>query len=176
MRTTTDNGSNFIKAFQVFGEDENNKAAESDRDPGDASQTGTDEEDQERDEEVKFVDVSALLSEVDGLEFQLPQHQCCACHLLNLVATADAMKATSNEVYKKLDRSTFGKFSALWNKCGRATLAAEAVEDACSLQLQCPNVTKWNSMFLAVERLLKIMKEKGEGVIRAICTDLKVPM
>uniref|UniRef100_A0A8P4KQJ3 BED-type domain-containing protein n=1 Tax=Dicentrarchus labrax TaxID=13489 RepID=A0A8P4KQJ3_DICLA len=142
MRTTTDNGSNFIKAFQVFGEDENNNAVGSDGDPDNASQRGEDEEDQEGDEEVEFVDVSALLNEDDGLEFQLPQHQRCACHLLNLIATVDAMKATSNEAYKKVYRSTFGKCNALWNKCGRSTLAAETVEDACSLQLLRPNGTR----------------------------------
>jgi len=128
------------------------------------------------DEEVEFVDVSALLNEDEGLEFQLPQHQRCACHLLNLIATVDAMKATSNEAYKKVYLSTFGKCNALWNKCGRSTLAAETVEDACSLQLLRPNATWWNSLFLAVERLLRIMKEKGEGAIRGICTNLNVPI
>lgn len=59
--------------------------------------------------------------------------------VLNLIATVDAMKATSNEAYKKVYRSTFGKCSALWNKCGRSTLAAETVEDVCSLQLLHPN-------------------------------------
>ncbi|KAK9515926.1 hypothetical protein VZT92_026523 [Zoarces viviparus] len=172
QRTTTDNGSNFIKAFQVFGEDENNNAVGSD---GDASQPG---EDQEGGEEVEFVDVSVLLNEDDGLEFQLPKHQRCACHLLNLIATVDAQKATSNEAYKKVYRSTFGKCNALWNKCGRSTLAAETVEDACSLQLLRPNATRWKSLFLeqAVERLLRIIKDKGEGTIRVLCTDLKVSM
>ncbi|KAI7809587.1 Tol2 transposase [Triplophysa rosa] len=145
VRTTTDNSSNFIKAFQVFGEDENNNAVGSDGDPGNASQPGEDEEDQEGCEEVEFVDVSALLNEDDGLEFQLPQHQRCACHLLNLIATVDAMKATSNEAYKKVYRSTFGKCNALRNKCGRSTLAAETVEDVCSFQLLRPNATRWNS-------------------------------
>ncbi|KAJ8405226.1 hypothetical protein AAFF_G00322170 [Aldrovandia affinis] len=37
-------------------------------------------------------------------------------------------------------------------------------------------VMKWNSLFLAVERLLRIIKDQGEGAIRVICTDLKVPM
>ena len=165
QRTTTDNGSNFIKAFQVFGEEENN-----------ATPDVTPEEDEEGGEEVEFVDVSALLKEDEGLEFQLPKHQRCACHLLNLIATVDAQKATSSEVYKKVHRSTFGKCSALWNKCGRSALAAETVEDACSLQLLRPNATRWNSLFLAVERLLRIIKDKGEGAIRAICTDLQVPM
>ena len=53
---------------------------------------------------MEFVDVSALLNEDDGLEFQLLKHQRCACHLLNLIATVDAQKATSNEAYKKVYR------------------------------------------------------------------------
>lgn len=70
VRTTTDNVSDFIKAFQVFGEDDdNNNAMRSDDDSGDTSLPGQDENDQEEDEEVEFVDVSALLNEDDGLEF-----------------------------------------------------------------------------------------------------------
>ena len=81
---TTDS---FIKAFQIFGEDDKNKAVESDGDPGDASQPEKDEDS----EEVEFADVSVLLN--DDLFDE---------HLLNLIAMVDAMKATSNEVYKKV--------------------------------------------------------------------------
>ncbi len=120
VQTTTDNGSNFIKAFQVFGEDENNNAVGNDVVPGDASKPGEDMKDKEGGEEVEFFDVSALLNEDDCLEFQLPQHQRCACHLLKLIAIVDAMKATSKGAYKKVYRSTFGKCNAFWNKCGRS--------------------------------------------------------
>ncbi|XP_016302594.1 uncharacterized protein LOC107655821 [Sinocyclocheilus anshuiensis] len=54
--------------------------------------------------EVDFVEVTAVLEEDDGLQFQLPKHHRCACHLLNLVSTVDAAKACSNEAYKKLSR------------------------------------------------------------------------
>lgn len=166
VTTTTDNGSNFVKAFKVFGEDENNNAGGAD----------AEEEEGEDEEEVEFVDVSSLLDEDDGFQFQLPKHQRCACHILNLIATTDASKAMSNDAYKKLYYSTFAKCNALWNKWSRSSVAAEAVEEACSLQLVRPVVTRWNSVFMAVERLLKIVKEKGEMTMRTICTDLSVPM
>ena len=165
VRTTTDNGSNFLKAFQVFSVDKNNNEAEEKED----------EEGNEM-EGVEFVDMTSILVENDGFEFELPKHQRCACHLLNLVSTVDAEKATANDGYKKLQRSTFSKCYGLWNKCGRSCQAAEAVEDACSLQLLRPNATRWKSMFMAVERLLKILREKGEPALREICAELKVPM
>ncbi|XP_056465197.1 uncharacterized protein LOC130404471 [Gadus chalcogrammus] len=165
VRTTTDNGSNFLKAFQVFSVDKNNNE-------------GEEKEDEEGNEMegVEFVDMTSILVENDGFEFELPKHQRCACHLLNLVSTVDAEKATANDGYKKLQRSTFIKCYGLWNKCGRSCQAAEAVEDSCSLQLLRPNATRWNSMFMAVERLLKILREKGEPALREICAELKVPM
>lgn len=168
VTTTTDNGSNFVKAFKVFAEDENNNTG--------AQVKDEEEEEADNDEEVEFVDVSSLLDEDDGFEFQLPKHQRCACHILNLIATTDARKAVSNDAYKKLYYSTFGKCNALWNKWSRSSVAAESVEDACSLQLVRPVATRWNSVFMAVERLLRIVKEKGEAAMRTVCTDLNVPM
>jgi hypothetical protein len=120
--------------------------------------------------EVDFVDATAILNEDDGLQFHLPKHHRCTCHLLNLVSTVDAEKATSNDAYKRLSRSTFSKCYALWNKCGRATTAAEMVEDVCKIQLIRPNATRWNSLLLAVERILRIVKDEGEAALRTIFT------
>ena len=125
--------------------------------------------------EVDFVDVTSILNEDDGLQFQLPKHHRCACHLLNLVSTVDAAKATSNDAFKRLSRSAFSKCYALWNKCGRSSTAAELIEDVCKIQLIRPNATK-NSLFLAVERILRIMKEQGAGALRTVFTSLKLPM
>uniref|UniRef100_A0A4W5NDB7 Uncharacterized protein n=1 Tax=Hucho hucho TaxID=62062 RepID=A0A4W5NDB7_9TELE len=104
---------------------------------------------------------------MSGLEYQLPQHQRCACHLLNLTATTDsALAETNSDSYKSLSRSSFAKCQAMWNKTGRSTLAAEVVENEYKLQLIRPNQTRWNSTFLAVERITRIIQENGEDAIR----------
>ncbi|KAI7791423.1 hypothetical protein IRJ41_018873 [Triplophysa rosa] len=81
-----------------------------------------------------------------------------------------------SDTYKRLSRSAFAKCSALWNKTSRSVLAFETVERECKLQFLRPNQTRWNSLFLAVERLVRIQKEQGEQAIRNVCTALKIKM
>lgn len=111
VRTTTDNGSNFVKAFRVFGQqDENNNeelVAE-----GTIEEVGEDCDASDGEEEVELIDVEAILEEDDGLQYQLPKHHRCACHLLNVVSTVDVDKANTTEAYKKLSRSAFSKCQA----------------------------------------------------------------
>ncbi|XP_056453390.1 uncharacterized protein LOC130388084 [Gadus chalcogrammus] len=168
VRTTTDNGSNFLKAFRVYGQsDENNNpepVGEGDGEEDDGGQND-DSNEEESIEGVEFVDAGALLKEDDYLEYQLPKHHRCACHLLNLVSTVDASKAESNPLYKRVARSTFSKCSSLWNKSSRSSTAAEAIEDHCKLQLVRPVPTRWNSLFSAVERIVRITREQGEGAL-----------
>ncbi|KAI4897234.1 hypothetical protein NFI96_030188, partial [Prochilodus magdalenae] len=110
VRTTTDNGSNFLKAFRVYGEtDENNNpepVGEGDGEEDDGGHNDDCEEEEESIEGVEFVDAGALLDEDDYLEYQLPKHHRCACHLLNLVSTVDASKAEVNPFYKRVSRFT----------------------------------------------------------------------
>ncbi|KAL0161485.1 hypothetical protein M9458_045210, partial [Cirrhinus mrigala] len=142
-RTTTDNGSNFVKAFRVYGHvDENNNLAP-------AAEIGKVDNDEEKEDEetenadVEFVEAGAILDEDDCLEYQLPKHHRCACHLLNLVSTVDVSEANiSSTVYKRLSRSSFAKCTSLWNKSAKSTIAAEVIEDKCKLQLLRPNDTR----------------------------------
>ncbi|XP_030577209.1 uncharacterized protein LOC115774195 [Archocentrus centrarchus] len=180
VRTTTDNGSNFIKAFRIYGEvDENNNPGQlqgiSSTETGER-ESGEEEEESENTVDVEFVEAGTMLDEDYGLEYQLPKHHRCACHLLNLVSTVDVSEANANTVYKRLSRSAFSKCWSLWNKSARSTTAAEIIKEKCKLQLLRPNETRWNSLFLAVERIIRIMKEQGEGAITAVFSALKIPM
>lgn len=116
--TTTDSGSNFLKAFRVFGVENNDIETEARCESDDTDSEGSGE----GSDGVEFQDASLLLDQDDGFEFQLPKHQKCACHILNLVSSVDAQKALLNEHYKKLYRSVFGKCQALWNKSSRSAL------------------------------------------------------
>ena len=120
---------------------------------------------------VQFEDVASVLDDDDFIEYRLPGHQRCACHSLNLVCTTDAQHAEDNTAYKKLSRSTFGKCQAIWNKAGRSALAAETIQDTCGLMVIRPVPTRWNSVFMAVERLVRIIKEKGEEALHTVCNE-----
>jgi KRAB domain-containing zinc finger protein len=158
-KTTTDNGSNFVKAFSVFAEQEQENR-----------------DDPDKDEEFQFEDVFDDLTQASaGLEYQLPPHQRCAAHTLNLISTSDAEKAEADGNYKRLSRSTFAKCSSLWNKSSRSVQVAEMVKEKCGLSLIKPNATRWNSIFMAVQRINRIIKEKGENVIHSVCSLADVP-
>ena len=153
VATTTNNGSNFVKAFSVFGPcDDDNEEATTNIDLFDALDVG-------------------LINEPD-----LPPHHRCAAHTLNLVATTDSECAKLDTTYKKIGRSTFAKCQALWNKYGRTTSASEIVaKEAGLLQLVCPCAMRWNSVFDAVTCLNRVCCEKGNSALSNICHGLDVP-
>jgi hypothetical protein len=166
VRTTTDSGSNFVKAFTTFGEPQVDVNSEDESNDESGDDLGA--------ENVTVVDLSTVLDE-NTPEYELPRHQRCAAHSLNLVATTDADKALENAAYKKIARSAFSKCQALWNKYGRSNKASETVTDTFGLGLKRPNETRWNSMFMAVERLVRIISENGEHKLNNVCTGLGVP-
>lgn len=67
--TTTDNGSNFVKAFSVSTAEEVTE------------ENFYEENDEEAD--IEFTDVAAFLKETKKDDYHLPAHQRCACHSLH---------------------------------------------------------------------------------------------
>jgi hypothetical protein len=119
VATTTDNASNFGKAFRMFGyviEDFN------DEEDGDAV-------DEDLIHPVSITE--ALIDQRRNVHQQLPPHQRCACHSLNLIETKDAENAESNSQFKKLYRSATAKAQAIWNKSSRSVQVAEAGLEIC---------------------------------------------
>ena len=168
VRTTTDNGANFVKAFSVFASRSPDNTDDVDDD--DAS-------DDESDATTETVDVYSTLSEGDSqseVEYSLPRHQRYACHTLNLIATADADQAESDAQYKKVSRQCFAKCHTLWNRYGRSAIAVEAMNDAYGLGLKRPNATRWNSVYMATERLVRLIDAHGEDEFRRVCGKMDV--
>ncbi|KAL0202532.1 hypothetical protein M9458_000550, partial [Cirrhinus mrigala] len=141
--TVTDIGSNFVKAFREFGV--------------------RDDESDDYSDEVE--------EDGDGEQFFLPQHQRCAAHTLNLIATNEIHKAASNGPSFKLYRSAMAKCSSIWNKAHRSSLATEVVQEIANVHLTVPSVTRWNSEFRAITKLAGLPEEK----LREICDKLDVP-
>ena len=108
VKTTTDSGSNFVKAFSVFATDDTSEMSEA----AECVQDG-----------VTFEDVDGLLESDDITEYQLPSHHRCACHSLNLVSTTDAQKAEDSAPgYKRVSRAAFAKCRSLWSKTGHSRM------------------------------------------------------
>lgn len=150
--TVTDNGSNFVKAFREFG--------------------ASDEEADDHSDGVTFADVGSLLQEEEDEHFFLPQHQRCAAHTLNLIATNEVHKAGGSGPSRKLYRSAMAKCSSIWNKAHRSSLAAEAIQDIAKMQLIVPSVTRWSSEFRAIAKVVGL----SEDQLRDICDKLDTAM
>lgn len=116
--TVTDNGSNFVSAFNWFGIDydslrENDvlKYMQS-KDMMDDEVT---EENDFNEYDLDFVEVQ----EDQTAEIESPslgQHFRCASHTLCLVSSTDAKKALDNNKYKNAHFAAIGKLKQLWKK------------------------------------------------------------
>jgi hypothetical protein len=153
----TDNGSNFVKAFRIFS---------------DENQESKDEDD------LSFVELETVLtSSTDASQeqtFHLPKRQQCSVHTLNLVATKDAEKALDNKTFKAVSRKVFSKCQALWNKQSRSTLAADEIRSKCQHMFAVPIMIRWNSMYKAMESM-RVHISESQDHLDSLFDALKIP-
>ena len=88
------------------------------------------------------------------------------------IATKDAENAESNSQLKKLYHSA--KAEATWNKSSRSFQVAEAVLEICKQALVKPNQTRWNSWYMAIQRLVKINKDEPHA-LAILCKRIDLP-
>lgn len=152
VATVTDNGSNFVKAFQEFALHEkspNTLLTSESSDDGEGSESETNE------------DVLELTNIPDPGDFignesviKLPKHLRCASHTLNLIATADCSKAiNSNLEVRTKHTHAIDKSRKLWSKAGKPG-TAEIIREVLGCTLSAPGETRWNSYFDSISRIL----------------------
>lgn len=167
VATVSDNGSNFVKAFQEFNVD--------------AVQVGTndveganDGEGNADDDVLDFVhltdsDITEPTDQSPTL-VALPRHVRCASHTLSLVATTDASVALKGpSIFSRLNHAAFGKCSALWNASSRPK-SAEIIVEIFGGHLKTPCATRWNSLYDSLTALLE-----KRSALHSLTTALKLP-
>lgn len=87
---------------------------------------------------------------------QLPQHLRCASHTLNLIATTDTAKAIEHAVeLAAVHALAMEKCNSIWKNL-RSPKASEALKTYLGVALKRPVVTRWNSLFDALEQIVSV--------------------
>ena len=162
VRTTTDNGSNFVKAFRQFSQTAASLPAldvpledpEQEEDVPETQNLG------EEIEEPRFFTVDDLLTLDEPVHaYTLPVHMRCAAHTLNLVATTDADKALQDHSFESATTSAMKKARSLWNGQARSVQTADHIEEELRRRLVIPNSTRWNSIYDSIVVLNSILAD-----------------
>lgn len=172
VSTITDSGSNFVKAFNVFGQNTHKPDEETDNNAeiGASSSQSTSNSSQE--DEIEFlmellnkaesgneIDTNgdSLLDSYqsriecvginDDEALALSNHDRCLAHQLNLTGSVDSLQANKhNKTYEKLYDGVFDKLETLWNCCGRQG-TSETILKYLGRNITRPGKTRWNSTF-----------------------------
>ena len=179
--TTTDNGSNFVKAFVEYGAESGvvPELPYAEADDGNNS----DEEDREAEggcdgENVQDISIEEIFPDLAADQFDeydLPKHMRCTTHTLNLIATTDAGKAIKPQSNLKIVlRRAMGKSQSIWNMQGRSTVAADMIERELGRRLVVPNATRWNSTYDAVTVLNELLCGGKRAAVNKVMVQLKL--
>lgn len=80
------------------------------------------------------------------------------------------MDKASKGPFWEVSRSAMGKCASIWNKAHRSTAGAEAMQDVANMRLSVPCVTRWNSEYKAISKLIGLRDDQ----LNDICGKLGV--
>lgn len=147
VATTTDNASNFVKAFREFGLSFDWYLSE-------------DKELHELSEQIEYTEIDTPLS----------MQVRCGSHTFNLIGVTDAANAMTNTKYFNQHSSAFKKLNRLW-KCSSHPKASEKIVEILGRAIHRPVATRWNSVYDCVKKILKFDTEKLADLMK----ELEIP-
>jgi len=147
IATVTDNGSNFVKAFKMFGVNRQNIDMVVDVNSVDNS---------ESDLESNQNNTQNYVGHTIDIENMLPMHFRCFAHTLNLCATTDINKVIKSCVeLSSIHHQVINKCNILWKLAGRPK-SAEIIQNILGHTLSRPGETRWNSLYDSLRQILSI--------------------
>jgi len=159
VATTTDSGSNFVKAFKSYQTLRNSDGEEDDDEDEDENEN--ENEDDETINLFEILDNVTHEQEEANSFIQLPPHlrYIYDFHTLDLIAKNDVDKMVQNSDtnFKKCYRKVLGKCSSLWTKQNMSNLVAEKIHDTLEVYLKTPNKTRWNCTFDSLLQIQNIL-------------------
>ncbi|KZR97183.1 Uncharacterized protein APZ42_008086, partial [Daphnia magna] len=166
--STTDSGSNFLKAFRESGEASTVPNYEDHQ-----------EEKEEEEEEMAYFVIGEIINAritehncSNNHDPTLSQHRRCACHLLSLIANADVLKI-QDPGFQHLRKSTLEKLQFLWNKQTSSSLNADIIKQYLDPLLILKNDMRWNSEYYAINCIVRLLKKKNRA-LRKLFEELKI--
>jgi len=195
-RIVTDNGSNYVKAFRIYGskgqrphisaedldeveenvsqlvldpqptqenlemfglvavEDcvESNATTEQDPTPEDGAISSR--ETLEAGEQDNYVDLFDKLAAPADADYELPGHQRCASHTLNLIASADIAPILAQDA--NYQKAVIEKAVKLWAAQSNSSGKKDIIYKFMHRQLVTPTATRWNSWYDSLRCLQKL--------------------
>ncbi|XP_076625083.1 uncharacterized protein LOC143343753 [Colletes latitarsis] len=155
--TVTDNGSNFLKVFKVFGvEIKSEYEDEYDSTDSDGHNVVFNNEN----EVAEFYINDRVFS-------TLPRHIHCFAHTLSLCITTDVIRTIKNsEELNGIHNQVIHKCTLLWNALSRPK-SAEIIESVLGYTLSRPEDTRWNSLYDALIQITQI-KDKTYNLFKIL--------
>lgn len=172
--TVTDGGSNYCKAFRVYGNTTSGSTLD---------ETLNEESDDEMilessdDEDIEIDDIEIIGNELDLERIQidsdftqldetsevingannvvLPKQMRCGSHIFSLVSGTGFQKCLAPQTKKSLD-VIFRKLRRVWSIVRRSSIAKEICQQICGRMLVVPNDTRWNSLYDACKVVLSL--------------------